>query len=166
MTPYRRIVVGTDGSALAEPTVARAAVLAASEGAELVIVCAYSGVTQRDEARVGGLGDTRVGTVLGRAAAEDAVAAAAAAATASGLGATVAAPLLVESDPAEALVAAAASRSADLVVIGAIRDVSIADRLLGTVASAVVRRAACEVLVVRPPKSWGGVEDLEVPADA
>lgn len=164
MTPYRRIVVGTDGSALAEPTVARAAVLAASEGAELVIVCAYSGVTQRDEARVGGLGDTRVGTVLGRAAAEDAVAAAAA--TASGLGATVAAPLLVESDPAEALVAAAASRSADLVVIGAIRDVSIADRLLGTVASAVVRRAACEVLVVRPPKSWGGVEDLEVPADA
>lgn len=164
MTPYRRIVVGTDGSALAEPTVARAAVSAASEGAELVIVCAYSGVTQRDEARVGGLGDTRVGTVLGRAAAEDAVAAAAA--TASGLGATVAAPLLVESDPAEALVAAAASRSADLVVIGAIRDVSIADRLLGTVASAVVRRAACEVLVVRPPKSWGGVEDLEVPADA
>ncbi|WP_300080170.1 universal stress protein [Propioniciclava sp.] len=164
MTPYRRIVVGTDGSALADPTVARAAVLAASEGAELVIVCAYSGVTQRDEARVGGLGDTRVGTVLGRAAAEDAVAAAAA--TASGLGATVAAPLLVESDPAEALVAAAASRSADLVVIGAIRDVSIADRLLGTVASAVVRRAACEVLVVRPPKSWGGVEDLEVPADA
>ena len=164
MTPYRRIVVGTDGSALAEPTVARAAVLAASEGAELVIVCAYSEVTQRDEARVGGLGDTRVGTVLGRAAAEDAVAAAAA--TASGLGATVAAPLLVESDPAEALVAAAASRSADLVVIGAIRDVSIADRLLGTVASAVVRRAACEVLVVRPPKSWGGVEDLEVPADA
>ena len=78
MTPYRRIVVGTDGSALADPTVARAAVLAASEGAELVIVCAYSGVTQRDEARVGGLGDTRVGTVLGRAAAEDAVAAAAA----------------------------------------------------------------------------------------
>lgn len=163
MTPYQTIVVGTDGSALADPTVARAAFLAASEDAELVIVCAYSGATQRDEARAAGLGDSRVGTVLGRQAASDALASASA--TASGLGARVAATLLVEADPTPALLAAAESRRADLLVIGAIRDVSIADRLLGTVASAVVRRAPCEVLVVRPPAEWGNVSEIEVPAD-
>lgn len=163
MTPYHTIVVGTDGSALAGPTVARAAFLAASEDAELVVVCAYSGATQREEARATGLGDSRVGTVLGRAAASQA--AATASATALELGANVVATLLVESDPTDALLTAAEAREADLIVIGAIRDVSIADRLLGNVASAVVRRAACEVLVVRPPKEWGPVEELEVPAD-
>lgn len=44
MTPYGCIVVGTDGSALSDPTVARASFLAAAEEADLVIVCAYSGM--------------------------------------------------------------------------------------------------------------------------
>ncbi len=164
MTPYRSIVVGTDGSALADPTVARAAYLAASEDAELVIVCAFSALSQRDAARALDLGDSRVGSVLGRQAASDALAAASA--TASGLGAKVEATLLVEAPPVDALLAAAKQRSADLIVIGAIRDVSIADRLLGTVASAVVRRAPCEVLIVRPPAEWGDIQDVEVPQDS
>jgi nucleotide-binding universal stress UspA family protein len=37
-----------------------------------------------------------------------------------------------------------------MIVVGAPRDASIVDRLLGTVATEVVRRADCEVLVVRP----------------
>ena len=40
-----------------------------------------------------------------------------------------------------------------------------AGRLLGTVASAVVREAPCEVLVVRPPAAWGDVTEIEVPED-
>jgi hypothetical protein len=47
-------------------------------------------------------------------------------------------------------VAAVAERAADLIVVGALRDTSIADRLLGSVATEVVRRAGCDVLVVRP----------------
>jgi hypothetical protein len=39
---YKTIVVGTDGSLLAEPTVARAAWLAAHAEADLVNVCANS----------------------------------------------------------------------------------------------------------------------------
>jgi len=35
-------------------------------------------------------------------------------------------------------------------VVGALRDTGIAERLLGPVATEVVRRAGCEVLVVRP----------------
>jgi nucleotide-binding universal stress UspA family protein len=150
MFDYHTILVGTDGSELATPTVARAAWLAAHDDADLVIVCAYSELTRRQEARnvatIGG--DTRIGTVLGRAAADEAMAAAQV--TARDRGATVAAALLVDGEPAEALLDLAADRSADLIVIGARNDVSLVERLLGTVAGEVARRAPCEVLIVRP----------------
>src|SRR4051794_9733714 len=78
MYDYRTIVVGTDGSPLATPTVARAAWLAAHDDAALVIVCAYPALSRRDEARnVATLGgDTRIGLVPGRAEASAAIAAA------------------------------------------------------------------------------------------
>jgi nucleotide-binding universal stress UspA family protein len=147
---YRTIVVGTDGSALAGPTVARAAWLAAHDDADLVIVCAYSELTRRQEARTPAVpGDARAGQVPGRAAASAAVAGAVAVAQAQG--ATISAALLVDGDPATALLATAQERAADLVVVGAVRDTGIAERLLGTVATEVARRAGCEVLVVRAP---------------
>lgn len=149
MYDYRTIVVGTDGSPLAAPTVSRAAWLAAHNDADLVIVSVYSGLTRRQEARnVVSLGDTRVGQLAGRTAASAAIAAAVA--LAQERGATISAALLVDGEPANALLATAHERNADLVVVGALRDTGIADRLLGTVASDVVRRAECEVLVVRP----------------
>ena len=78
MKDYRTIVVGTDGSALAEPTVGRAAWLAKHDDADLVIVCAYSTLSRRDEAKnVATLGgDSRTGQVLGRTAAGQALSAA------------------------------------------------------------------------------------------
>ena len=150
MYDYRTIVVGTDGSPLAVPTVARAAWLAAREDADLVIVCAYSGLSRRDEARnVATLGgDARIGLVTGRADASAALAAAVGVAREQS--ATLSAALLIEGEPASVLLATAAERAANLIVVGALRDTSIADRLLGTVASEVVRRAPCDVLVVRP----------------
>jgi nucleotide-binding universal stress UspA family protein len=150
MYDYRTIVVGTDGSPLATPTVARAAWLAAHDDADLVIVCAYSVLSRRDEARnVATLGgDTRIGLVPGRAEASAAIAAAVS--TAKEQSATISAALLVDGEPANALLAIATERAADLIVVGAFRDASIAGRLLGTVATEVVRRATCEVLVVRP----------------
>src|SRR5919199_3222658 len=150
MYEYRTIVVGTDGSALATPTVARAAWLAAHEDADLVIVCAYSALSRRQDARnvatVGG--DSRIGQVLGRAAANDALSSAISIARENG--ATLSASLLVDGEPAQALLDIADERDADLVVVGARQDVSLAERLLGTVATEVVRRAPCEVLIVRP----------------
>jgi len=65
-------------------------------------------------------------------------------------GATVTVALLVDGEAAEALIETAADRDADLVVIGARQDITLAERLLGTVATEVVRRAPCEVLIVRP----------------
>ena len=160
---YRTVVVGTDGSALAGPTVARAAWLAQRDDADLVIVCAYSGLSRRDEAKnvatMGG--DARTGQVLGRAAASAAIADAVAVAKAER--AAISAALMLEGDAAKALLATAAERSADLVVLGAVQDRSLADRLLGTVALEVAKRVGCDVLIVRPEH---GEAEFEVPEDA
>jgi len=154
MYDYRTIVVGTDGSPLAVPTISRAAWLAAHNDADLVIVCAYSGLTARQGARaVAALADPPVGQVPGLTAASAVLAAAVA--EAQGQRATISAALLVDGEPATALLATARERAADLIVVGALRDTSIADRLLGTVATEVVRRAECEVLVVRPRQDAG-----------
>jgi nucleotide-binding universal stress UspA family protein len=163
MKDYRTIVVGTDGSELAGPVVARAAWLAVRDDADLVIVCAFAQMPRRTEAmNVATLGgDPRSGQVLGKEAAARAVESAMS--TARGEGATVSATLLVEGEPSTALIATAQERSADLVVLGAIHDRSLADRLLGTVATEVTKRATCDVLVVRPADDLG---DLEVPEDA
>lgn len=150
MYEYRTVVVGTDGSELAGPTVARAAWTAAHGDADLVIVCAYAELSRRQEARnvatIGG--DVRAGQVLGRAAASAALMDATA--TAREQKATVTAALLIDGEPGQALLTAAEDHHADLVVIGARRDLSIADRILGSVATEVVRQAPCEVLIVRP----------------
>ena len=160
---YRTIVVGTDGSELAGPVVARAAWLAVRDDADLVIVCAFAEMPRRAEARnvrtLGG--DPRSGQVLGREAAGHAVETAMA--TTRDEGATVSATLLVDGEPSAALIATAAERSADLIVLGAVHDRSLADRLLGTVATEVTKRATCDVLIVRPVDDQG---ELEVPEDA
>ncbi|MDO5084527.1 universal stress protein [Arachnia propionica] len=147
---YTTIVVGTDGSELAGPTVTRAAWIAVKEEAELVIVCAYGGGSRRGDAKIN-LGDTtasRLGQVPGKEAATRAVQHAQDIARAAG--ATVRAALLVEADPADALLETSKERLGDLIVIGAIRDRSITGRLLGDVAREVVSRAHCDVLMVRP----------------
>lgn len=150
MTDYRVIVVGTDGSDLAAPTVARAAWVAKREDADLVIVCAYSALSRRVEAKNVATtgGDSRIDQVLERGPASSAISQAVA--VASQQGATVAAALLVEGNAAAALVETARARRAELLVIGAVQDRTIAERLLGSVATEVVKRAHCDVLIVRP----------------
>ncbi len=163
MKDYRTIVVGTDGSSLAEPTVGRAAWLANHDDANLVIVCAYAKMSRRDEAKnvttLGG--DSRVGQVLGREAAG--LALSEAMAVAGKEGAVVTAALLIDGEPSEALVATAGEQNADLIVMGALHDRSLADRLLGSTAEEVLKRARCDVLIVRPEFESG---ELEVPEDA
>ena len=163
MKDYRTIVVGTDGSSLGAPTVGRAAWLAKHDDADLVIVCAYSQLSRRDEAKnVATLGgDTRVGQVLGREAASLALDTAMDVARTER--ATVTAALLVDGEPSKALVTTAEERGADLIVLGALHDRTLADRLLGSTAEEVTKRARCDVLIVRPAVETG---DLEVPEDS
>lgn len=150
MTDYRVVVVGTDGSGLAEPTVARAAWLARHDEADLVIVCAYSRLSPRDEARNAGTlgGDPRGGEVLGRGAAEKALESARQVAAENG--SDTAAALLIEGDPARALIDTVKKYRAEVLVLGARSDVSFVERLLGTLVREIVDRAFCDILIVRP----------------
>ena len=120
-------------------------------------------LSRRDEAKnvttIGG--DTRSGQVLGRTAASTAIADAVAVAKEEG--AAISAALMLEGDAAKALLVTATERSADLVVLGAVQDRSLADRLLGTVALEVAKRVGCDVLIVRPEH---GEVEFEVPEDA
>ena len=135
--------------------------LATRDHADLVIICAFAQLSRRDEAKnVATLGDTRSGQVLGRAAADLALARAGEVARAQG--ATVSAALLIDGEPAQALVKAAEDRSADLIVMGAVHDRSLAGRLLGTTAEEVTKKATCDVLIVRPVDP---VDELEVPEE-
>ena len=162
MTDYRVVVVGTDGSSLADPTVARAAWLARNDDADLVIVCAYSRLSPRAEAKnLAALGiDPRGGEVLGRAAANEALTRAVS--LAAEQGATVSAALLIEGDAAQALIDTVKERKAEVLVIGARADVSFVDRLLGTLARKIVDDVFCDILIVRP----NAAGEIAVPQDA
>ncbi|MGI8456640.1 MAG: universal stress protein [Propionibacteriaceae bacterium] len=163
MKDYRTIVVGTDGSSLGGPTVGRAAWLAKHDDADLVIVCAYSQLSRRDEAKnVATLGgDSRIGQVLGRDAAGLALAEAMKMASAEG--ATVTAALLIDGEPAQALITTATDQNADLIVLGSLHDRTLADRLLGSTSQDVIKRAQCDVLIVRPEINAGEINAGELP---
>lgn len=163
---YATIVVGTDGSALAVPVMMRAARLAVVDGADLVIVSAWSGLTSKDDTH-GPLStaSTAVVTALpDRTAASAALVEAAGVATR--IGATVTASLLVDGDPAAALLDTAAGRGAGLIVMGAHSRPGLVERLLGDVASEVVRKALCDVLIVRPPDALGRADADEAASGA
>ena len=77
-------------------------------------------------------------------------------------GATVTGALLVDGEAAEALIDVADDHGAELIVLGAVRDTSLATRLLGSTAEEVTRRVSCDVLIVRPEL---GETEFEVPED-
>lgn len=160
VSQYRRILVGTDGSSLAVPTVERAASMAASNDADVVVVCAYTAISSREAASSPELAATKyatMGQVPGVTAATQALEQAVDIVESAGV--RVAAALLVDGEPAKALLEAAKQYEVDALVLGAIRDTSIVGRLLGNVASDVVRRAHRDVLIVRPPE---GIEEPNV----
>ncbi|MDO4254445.1 MAG: universal stress protein [Kocuria sp.] len=147
---YKTIVVGTDGSELAETTVRRASWVALQENAELIIVCAYKDMSFRVGAKARHKGSAaQAGQVYGKKAARAAMNMAIDSARETG--AVIAGALLIDGDAAESLLETAESREADLMVIGGLRDRWIGGRLLGDVAGDVLRRANCDVLMVVHP---------------
>ncbi len=61
-------------------------------------------------------------------------------------------PLVWEGEPADAILAAAISESADIIVIGSSGRSGVGRMLLGSVTDDVVRRAGVPVMVVRAPR--------------
>ncbi|MEU4512752.1 universal stress protein [Nonomuraea wenchangensis] len=144
---YRTVLVGTDGSASSFRAVTAAASLAAASGATLVLACAYLPMRESERtAAADRLGELAY-KVSGSTPADDALRAAREHAVAAGASDVVLAA--EEGDAVDVLIALAARHRADLMVVGNRGLNSLAGRLLGSVPSGVLHRAACDVLIAR-----------------
>ena len=120
---YKRIVVATDGSASAETAEQVAVSLASSTKARLTVAHAYTDPSRAEGAVARAL---RI--------AED-------------QGVKVEAAVSAD-EPADAVIAVAAERDADLIVIGSV-GFSTSEQLFGSVSRKVVTHAPCDVLLTR-----------------
>ena len=143
---YRRIVVGTDGSATATEAVRHAGGLAAAFDAELVVLTAYTpdpGAVARAQEEAP---EELKWRITDSAAADEK--AGAARETAAAAGAHKVRCQSVSGDPATALLDAAADLDADVIVVGSKGMASPVRFILGSVPNTVSHHAPCDVLIV------------------
>ena len=141
--PYRTVLLATDLTAASGTATDRAIELAAQLGARLLVV----NVMDPAHSRVGVLRTSgRIRPVEEREDRSEAAQVVVDRARSFGATATY---LVWEGEPADAILAAAASEHADLIVVGT-RGRGGVGRLLGSVSDSVVHRSEAPVLVVRP----------------
>lgn len=152
--PYRTIVVGYDGTRSAERALARAAGLAASFGAKIVVVDVAAPVPiDSPDGAFGLMPYASYRTPESVVLAEEALwrqhrSSVEAYLAQAGVESEFAG---VVGQPAGEIVDVAADRKADLIVVGT-RDAGFFERLLGgSVSQGVARHAHCDVLVVHAP---------------
>jgi nucleotide-binding universal stress UspA family protein len=143
---YKTILVGTDGSESSFRAVERAAALAADASATLLIVSAYTEMSDRDRARAASALGEEAYKVVGSHPADDILREAADKAKQAGAGDIDA--FCRAGDPVDVLVHAVDERKADLCVVGNRGLNSLAGRLLGSVPANISHRASCDVLIV------------------
>jgi nucleotide-binding universal stress UspA family protein len=140
------IVAGCDLSAPGDAALERAAAIAAARGASLVVVHALaddSPPVHSDNALAAKLGEVSAAV---RAAEAVRLADKLAALQARGVAAELASPV---GPPGEVLALIASERDAELIVVGTHGHTGLARFLLGSVATATLRHAPCDVLVCR-----------------
>jgi maltose/moltooligosaccharide transporter len=144
ITVYDRVVVGSDGSATSLYSVDRAAEVAQAAQARLVVVTAYRDADPNAApAPVAGAHRDLYGVEAARQALERSV---------TGLTRERARYIdqrLVAGDPAQALLDTVGANPANLIVVGNRGLGASQGQLLGSVPSAVVKNAVCDVLVVQ-----------------
>ena len=146
MASYRKVLVGTDGSASSFRAVEAAGRVAADSGATLLLVCAYQPMPDRERARASDqLGDLAY-KVEGSTPADDVLRAARERAVAAG--AKDVEEVAVAGDAVDTLLRLAGEQEVDLVVVGNRGLNSLAGRLLGSVPANLSHRAHCDVLIV------------------
>jgi len=144
---FNVIVVGTDGSQTATKAVERAVELCGLSGARLLIVSAFSAVSERQlQAEAEDAPADVQWMIHAREEIGETLAAAAEIATNGGIEAETFAR---RGDPADAILDVAEEQHADLIVVGN-RGMTGAKRfLLGSVPNRVSHHAPCSVLIIR-----------------
>lgn len=145
MSDYKIVVVGTDGSESSFRAVDKAAAIAAESGAKLIVATAYLPEQERHSGEPDqptGEGYRTHGGAPTYAMLREA------SNRAREAGVEEVDERAIVGAPIDVLVDLVADVNADLLVVGSVGLKSIAGRLLGSVPSAVRRRAKTEVLVV------------------
>jgi nucleotide-binding universal stress UspA family protein len=144
MNPFQRILVATDLTPASKPAVEEAFLLAKENGANLLIAHVYrppnvsqaqsvgGGVYEEWDRNIRAEVEGKLGVLVGNAAKEGIKAGA----------------LVLAGQPYEAIVEAARSNDADLVVLGTHGRKGIARLFLGSVAARVISTAPCPVMTV------------------
>ena len=149
MSHLETILLATDGSSASEGASEEAIDLAVQVEARLLVVSVLGASSRPSEApaEAGGPADSRDSlTTKAQAIVQRA--------RAAGANATF---LVWEGEPGEAIVAAADSENADLIVVGSHGRSGVSRFLIGSVSDYVVRHAHCPVMVVRGrPEPSGG----------
>lgn len=146
MSAYKKIIVGTDGSATSFRAVDRAAAVAADSDAQLLIVSAFEPMGRSSvKTATDALGNEAY-MVVGSAPAESALRDASA--RAHRVGARQVETRAVEGAPVEVLDHAVAESGADLLVVGNVGLNTLTGRILGSVPQNVARRSGVDVLIV------------------
>lgn len=146
MAAYNTIVVGTDGSESSYVAVEKAASLAASPGAKLVLACAYYPNFDRDIAAAADVLKDDAYQIRGSSPADEILRTAREKATA--IGATKIIDRAIVGIPVDALLDLTQAVDADLLVVGNRGLNTLTGRLLGSVPSDAARKAKCDVLIV------------------
>ncbi|MGD0862536.1 MAG: universal stress protein [Candidatus Limnocylindrales bacterium] len=140
MPPFETILLATDGSAASEPASEQAIDLATQVEARLLVVSVVASGRQPSESAAAAPASdsrdsmtTRAQGIVQRA-------------RAAGANATF---MVWEGDAGEAIVAAADSEGADLIVVGSHGRSGVSRFFIGSVSDFVVRHAHCPVMVVR-----------------
>ena len=148
MGAYQRMMVGTDGSPTSMKAVEKAAELAHGDGAELVIVCAYTPIDSRANAsQIDQLGDDAY-QIQGDNPAAEIVREARDQARKAGIADEKVVTRAVQGAPVETLIRMLEEEQADLLVVGNRGLNSFASRLWGSVPGEAARRAPSDVLIV------------------
>ena len=152
---YGTIVVGTDGSTTASLAVRKAAQLAASMRARLVVVTAYKPLPDDRVASQRAEAPDDVAWAVNPAADAQAVLDEAAG-IADDAGATRVQTLAVTSAPEDALLDAAERLHADAIVVGSQGMAGAKRFLLGSVPNRVAHHATCDVVIVKTDVALAG----------
>lgn len=143
---YKKILVGTDGSATAAEAIRHAARLAKAMGADLHLISAYNAPDPKQLSRwVQEAGQEFVGLITGTTAAETAIEKGQQTAKEEGVKAEA---RFLEGDPGEVLITAAETDDIDLLIVGNKGMTGAKRFLLGSVPHKVSHHAPCDVLIV------------------
>lgn len=146
MSAYKKIIVGTDGSATSFRAVDRAGAVAADNDADLLIVSAFEPMGRESVKAASDALKDEAYLVVGSAPAESALRDATA--RAHRAGAVHVETRAVAGNPIEVLDNAVAESGADLLVVGNVGLNTLTGRILGSVPQSVARRSGVDVLIV------------------